>query len=70
MKLPPKAMNLMRVKMISGFRGRETDEVWWPPGSIHTVEDALGERLVNEGKAKKVREYKPRKKAVKSDKGS
>lgn len=41
----------MWVRITTGFRGRETNEIYWPPDSIQDVDDALAAQLIGNGQA-------------------
>lgn len=41
----------MNIRIIHGFRGRETNELYWPPDSIQEVDESLGQQLVDNGQA-------------------
>lgn len=41
----------MRIQITTGFRGVETNEIYWPPESLQDVDEALGQRLIDNGQA-------------------
>jgi len=43
----------MKIRIIHGFRGRETNEEYWPPESIQEVDDALARQLLDNGHAQR-----------------
>jgi hypothetical protein len=41
----------MKIKFINGFQGRETNNIWYPPGKVVNFERELAELLVHDGRA-------------------
>ena len=44
----------MRVKIVYGYRGALTGEIYWPPESIQECDDSLGLELIADGRAVRV----------------
>lgn len=44
----------MRIKIIYGFRGAVTGELYWPPDSIQEADDGLAAELLSDGRAVRV----------------
>ena len=46
----------MEIKMVIGFQGVPTKEIYWAPGEIHDASVELSTRLIASGKAVAVKE--------------
>lgn len=43
----------MKIRIVYGFRGRETNEEYWPPDSVQEVDETLARQLIENGHAKR-----------------